>query len=150
MVPAKYNYKAHHFSSVKSRTEETIVLRDREVCQTPSTVVEGTDNGDKETPGDIMKKHHGDLCDFFRNTSIFLASDLYSKELLSVPTYQALLNNTATINQCWLEVEQTIRYKPERATGLIDVIEKETRTAELFFSFVTELKQSQQSLGENS
>ncbi len=120
------------------RKEELIAVYKDKVEGNPS--VEG--NGD--LLGDIVRKTHGKLYDYFGNdpnTATWLANHLHSKMLLSIPSHRAVLRCPTNISQALLDVQRVIRHNPERAAGLVEILGgKDAVIANMFSSFIAELR----------
>ncbi len=101
----------------------------------------------------ILRKHHGKLCEYFGTSeqATWLAVHLYSESLLSVPIYKAILDCPTKISKALLDVQRVVRNIPEKVTGLVEILEKDSVTAKFLSPIISELVSgglSQPQLGE--
>ena len=134
------NYYYYYYKE----TKELLVVKG-------SPSIESNKKNQAKILGDIVRKYHGRLSDYFRTSTqaTWLANHLHSNELLSYPNHQAVSNCPGNISQALMEVQLVIRNIPERATGLVEVLEKDPVIAKLFSSFIAELRRGQSQPGKS-
>ena len=96
--------------------------------------------------GNILRKHHGKLCEYFGNSeqATWLANHLYSEGLLSVPIFNAILDCPGKIiSKGLLDLQRVVKNSPEKVTGLVEILKKDCVTAKLLSPIISELSQPQ-------